>query len=80
MAELVWFYTPVQHDGYVAVHSASYDEVGKLVSIDPTEQDLRDIALSNLLDFVSMVMHGIVNKPLVSAADYAAKVSASLRP
>jgi hypothetical protein len=69
-----WYYTPVQHEDYVAVHSAEYDINGTLLSIDPTEQDLRDMNKEHLVDFLSQVLNGVANKAVVSPADYAEKV------
>jgi hypothetical protein len=69
-----WYYTPVQHDGYVAVHSAEYDINGTLLSIDPAEQDLRDMSKEHLVDFLSQVFNGVANKAVVSPEQYAAKV------
>lgn len=69
-----WFYTPVQHSDYVAVHSAEYDASGLLISIDPTEQTLNDMTREHLVDFLSQVLNGVVNKSVVSPAQFAAKV------
>jgi hypothetical protein len=75
-----WYYTPVQHAGYVAVHSAEYDANGTLLSIDTTEQDLRDLSREHLVNFLSAVLNGVVNKAVVSPEQYAAKVRVPVRP
>jgi hypothetical protein len=70
----VYFYAPVQHDGYIAVHAAEYDEKLTLVSVEPAEQNLRDMTQEHLVMFLSHVMVGVVNRPVVSPAEFAEKV------
>jgi hypothetical protein len=69
--DLHWSYTPVQHaDDRVAVHAASYDKNGTIVCIEPSAQKLEDLSVEHLTNFLSTVLVGLVNKPVVSAADF----------
>lgn len=74
-SDLQWFYAPVQHAEFVAVHSAAYDENGTLVSVEPKAQTLDDISREHLVSFLSHVMNGVVNRAVISPAEFAAKVS-----
>jgi hypothetical protein len=69
--DLLWSYTPVQHtDDRVAVHAASYDNNGTITHIDRDPQKLEDMNTEHMINFLSQVMAGVVNKPVVSPADF----------
>jgi hypothetical protein len=69
--DLLWSYTPVQHtEDRVAVHAASYDKNGAIVHIDREPQKLEDMSMEHMINFLSLVMVGVVNRPVVCAADF----------
>jgi hypothetical protein len=69
--DLLWSYTPVQHtEDRIAVHAASYDKNGAIVHIDREPQKLEDMSMEHMTNFLSQVIVGVVNRPVVSAADF----------
>jgi hypothetical protein len=69
--DLLWSYTPVQHsEDRIAVHAASYDKNGAIVHIDREPQKLEDLSTEHMINFLSQIMVGVVNKPVVSPAQF----------
>jgi hypothetical protein len=70
--KLAWFYNAVQHTPELAqIHRAAYNGE-TLVTIDPTPQQLSDLSREHLFDYVSQILHGLANKPVIDAETFAA--------
>lgn len=69
-AKQVWFYSLVQHPGYIAIHRAWYTaKTKKLIRVDKEEQPVKDTSVAHLAETLAYFV-GALSRPVIDYSTF----------